>query len=140
LPDGMFSNQKPQFGYFLQWKMLVFLWPFGLSYGHFVYFLVIWYILWWFGVFFPIGNVTPRKIWHPWCRLSRSRITSNLFLDCLTILSDRIKKLQKSHAVRRILGSNQGVSSYCRYANYQFCRKSRIEITNQGKSIKNQGM
>jgi hypothetical protein len=28
------------------------LWPFGIFYGHLVYFMAIWYILWPFGVFY----------------------------------------------------------------------------------------
>jgi hypothetical protein len=27
------------------------LWPFGIFYGHLVYFMAIWYILWPFGIF-----------------------------------------------------------------------------------------
>jgi hypothetical protein len=38
----------------------------GIFYGHLVYFTVIWYILWYFGIFFPFWYVAPRKIWHPW--------------------------------------------------------------------------
>jgi hypothetical protein len=69
LPDGLFSNQKSQnlggsgYGksrvYFMTiWSIL---WPFGIFYGHLVYFAVIWYTylspFWYFG---------PRKIWQPW--------------------------------------------------------------------------
>jgi hypothetical protein len=28
------------------------LWPFGIFYGHLVYFMGIWYILWAFGIFY----------------------------------------------------------------------------------------
>jgi hypothetical protein len=28
------------------------LWPFGIFYGHLVYFMVIWYILWSLGIFY----------------------------------------------------------------------------------------
>jgi hypothetical protein len=28
------------------------LWPFGIFYGHLVYFMAIWYILWSFGIFY----------------------------------------------------------------------------------------
>jgi hypothetical protein len=41
----------------LQWKMLpcwYILWPFGIFYGHLVYFMAIWYILRLFGIFFPV--------------------------------------------------------------------------------------
>jgi hypothetical protein len=73
LPDGIFSNQKSQFGLILEalamedvgifyvhlgyftaiWYIL---WSFGIFYGHLVYFVVIWYI---FPVFFP-------EIWQTW--------------------------------------------------------------------------
>jgi hypothetical protein len=49
LPDGIFSNQKYRFGIFLrvlQGKMLVYLMPFGIFYGHFIYLMDIWYIMW----------------------------------------------------------------------------------------------
>jgi hypothetical protein len=71
------------------WYML---WPFGIFFGHLVYFLVIWFIFWSFGMyifviwyiswsfgiflviwyifchlvyFFPLGYVVTRKIWQP---------------------------------------------------------------------------
>jgi hypothetical protein len=50
LPDGIFSNQKSQFGYVLERfrkeKVGSILWPFGVYYGHLVHFVAIWYILW----------------------------------------------------------------------------------------------
>jgi hypothetical protein len=51
LPDGIFSNKKSQFGDILEglamedvgilWSIS---WPNGISYGHLVHFVVIWYI------------------------------------------------------------------------------------------------
>jgi hypothetical protein len=38
---------------------------FGLCYGHLIYSMVIWYILWPFGIFSSFWYVTPRKIWQP---------------------------------------------------------------------------
>jgi hypothetical protein len=41
-----FQTQNTNLGKFwrvLQWKMFVYLWPFGIFYGHLVYFMVIWY-------------------------------------------------------------------------------------------------
>jgi hypothetical protein len=39
------------------------LWQFGIFYGHFVYFMTIWYI---FGIyFFPVWYIAARKIWQP---------------------------------------------------------------------------
>jgi hypothetical protein len=37
------------------------LWPFGLFYGHLVYFMAIWYILWLFGIFFPRFGMLHRE-------------------------------------------------------------------------------
>jgi hypothetical protein len=62
LPDGIFSCQKSKFWVFLEgygmenvgvfYGLLEYvmahwhnLWPFDIVYGHFVYFVVIWYIL-----------------------------------------------------------------------------------------------
>jgi hypothetical protein len=43
----------------LQWKMFVyctaiwyFVWPFGILYGHLVFYMAIWYILWPFVIFY----------------------------------------------------------------------------------------
>jgi hypothetical protein len=57
LPEGQTKN--PNLGNFwkvLKWKVLVYriaicyiLWPFGIYYGHFVYFVVVWYIFSRFG-------------------------------------------------------------------------------------------
>jgi hypothetical protein len=52
--------------------------PFAISYGHFVYFVVIWYFIWSFGIlyghlvfymviwyiFSAFWYVVPRKIWQ----------------------------------------------------------------------------
>jgi hypothetical protein len=65
LPDGIFSNQKSQFGCIFQ----------GLgmeNVGTYMYFMVIWYILLPFGTFCGlltnfsrIWYVVPIKIWPP---------------------------------------------------------------------------
>jgi hypothetical protein len=65
LPDGIFSNQKSLFGYLPEGlAMEVIVRPFGLFYGHLVYFVAIWYVFWLFGIFFPFWYVAPRKIWQ----------------------------------------------------------------------------
>jgi hypothetical protein len=59
----IFSNPKSPFGkiledlaiedvvyYIATWSIIL---PLGLLYCHLVYFVQIWYILWFFGVFFP---------------------------------------------------------------------------------------
>jgi hypothetical protein len=51
MPDGIFSNQKFQFGKILEGLVLADIRTF---YGHLVYFVAIWYILWPFGIFFPV--------------------------------------------------------------------------------------
>jgi hypothetical protein len=67
MPDGLFSNQKSQFGSILKglsrehfgifYDNLVYfmafgniLWPLEIFYGHLVYFVVIWYIFPRFGI------------------------------------------------------------------------------------------
>jgi hypothetical protein len=70
LPDGLSSYQKSQFGYFLrvlEWKMLVFLWPFDIYYGHMLYFMAVWYSLFSFGIYFPFWNVWTKKSGNPGC-------------------------------------------------------------------------
>jgi hypothetical protein len=47
----------------LQWKLLVYFMAIWSFYENLVYFVAIWYLLWLFGIFFP---VTPGKIWQPW--------------------------------------------------------------------------
>jgi hypothetical protein len=66
LPDGLFSNQKipvwVNFGVSsngISWYILL---PFGLFYGHWKYFMAIWYILWLFGIpIFPILVFCTKK-------------------------------------------------------------------------------
>jgi hypothetical protein len=51
------------------------LWPFGIFYGHLVYFMAIWYILWSFGIFYghlviwyifpPFGILCQEKSGNP---------------------------------------------------------------------------
>jgi hypothetical protein len=39
----------------------------GIFYGHLVYFMDIWCILWYLGMYFsPVLVCLPRKIWQPW--------------------------------------------------------------------------
>jgi hypothetical protein len=66
----LFSNQKSRFGKILEGLAMEddgipILLPFGLFYGHFVYFVAIWYILWLFGIFFLFWYVVPLKLWQP---------------------------------------------------------------------------
>jgi hypothetical protein len=83
LPDGLFTNQKSQFGYILMglrletvdiydmatWNILQ---TFGIFYDHLVHFVFIWYIfpVWvhfsGLGTFFRFWYHVPRKIWQPW--------------------------------------------------------------------------
>jgi hypothetical protein len=67
-------------------------WPFGthtyLYCGHLVHFLVIWYILWSFGIFFPVLVCCNEKIWQPWLKsFIVSRTISNSFESFRTILN-----------------------------------------------------
>jgi hypothetical protein len=50
-----FKTKNTNLGLFwraLEGKILDILWPFGIFYGHLVYFMAIWYILWPFGIFY----------------------------------------------------------------------------------------
>jgi hypothetical protein len=68
LPDGIFSNQKSQFGYFLESLALE---DVGIFYGRLVYFTAICEMLWPFDtVSFNLVYFTRfgKKIWQPWFR------------------------------------------------------------------------
>jgi hypothetical protein len=67
-----FQTKNPNLGKFwrdLQWKMLVGILvgrPFGLVYGHCIYFMAIWYSLWLFGIFPPnFGMLYQEKSGNP---------------------------------------------------------------------------
>jgi hypothetical protein len=50
------------FGIHIIWPFsILYLCPFAIFYGHLVYFMAIWYILWPFGIFFPVLI----KVWQP---------------------------------------------------------------------------
>jgi hypothetical protein len=80
LPDGLFWNQKSQFGSIAELlarenlgkimdnlvnftAIANILWPFGIFSGHLVYFSPFWYLV-------------PRKIWQPWYAVGLGRSTS----------------------------------------------------------------
>jgi hypothetical protein len=66
------------FGGFCNGRRWYSLWPFGIVYGHLLYVMAIWYILWSFGVhilwpfgvhiLWPFGIFSPIfvSIWQPW--------------------------------------------------------------------------
>jgi hypothetical protein len=56
LPDGIFPNQKSQFGKILEGLRME---NVGIFYGHLVNFTAIWYMLWQFGNVVVIWNVFP---------------------------------------------------------------------------------
>jgi hypothetical protein len=60
-----FQTKNPSVGKFwraLDWKMLIYiLWPFGILYGYFWYYMTIWYILYSFGTFFRFWYHVPKK-------------------------------------------------------------------------------
>jgi hypothetical protein len=50
-----FQTKNPKLGKLwrvLQYKMLVYFIPFGLLYGHLVYFVAVWYVIWLFAIYF----------------------------------------------------------------------------------------
>jgi hypothetical protein len=56
LPDGLFSNQKSQFGYIWEGLRIE---NAGLFYGHLEYFTLIWYIIWQFVNIVVIWHISP---------------------------------------------------------------------------------
>jgi hypothetical protein len=44
------------------------LWSLEIFYGHWKYFMAIWYILRSFGIFSLFLHFVPRKIWQPWSK------------------------------------------------------------------------
>jgi hypothetical protein len=85
LPDGLFSNQKSQFGQILEGlgmeNVVIF-------YDHLEYFMAIWHnICWQFGIgnahlvyFFHFGMFGQRKIWQPCSESGASFLHFRLFL------------------------------------------------------------
>jgi hypothetical protein len=69
LPDGLFSNQKSQFGKKFSGpqigKCLYILWPFGVFYGSLGYFMTIRYILCSFGTFSGFAIIHKEKSGNP---------------------------------------------------------------------------
>jgi hypothetical protein len=65
LPDGLFSNQKSQFGENFSvpqfGKCLYILWPFGIFYGYLGYFVTIWNILCSVGTVFSCFGVLHQE-------------------------------------------------------------------------------
>jgi hypothetical protein len=65
LPDGLFSNQKCQFGKSLESLAME---NVGIFYDHLAYFTAIGNISWPFGIFSGhLVYFVPRKIWQPCC-------------------------------------------------------------------------
>jgi hypothetical protein len=75
LPDGLFSNQKYQFGLILQGLRLenidIFSGHLEYFYRHLGYFMITGYILCSFGTFFPVLVSCTKKIWQPWIQALR---------------------------------------------------------------------
>jgi hypothetical protein len=88
LPDGLFSNQKSQFGSILEDPAMedvgmYIIWPFGLFCGHLVYFAAIWVsfkAMWYIFAFwyiFPVLVCCTNKIWQPWTTRKKCSTTIN---------------------------------------------------------------
>jgi hypothetical protein len=69
LPDGIFSNQNTRFGQVLvglakqNFGIFMNIWVYFTALWY-TYIVVIWYILWLFGIFFAFWYVVARKIWQ----------------------------------------------------------------------------
>jgi hypothetical protein len=78
LPGAVFAYQKSQFGYIVAGLVIEYdgifyghlvcfvviwyiLWPFGMLCGQLVYFMAIWYVLWTFGIFLPVLVCCTKK-------------------------------------------------------------------------------
>jgi hypothetical protein len=69
LPDGLFACQKSQFWYIFEglgmeyfgmsFVQFLFLMPFGVFYGHLVYYVLVWYIFSKFGMFYEEKSGSP---------------------------------------------------------------------------------
>jgi hypothetical protein len=73
LPDGLFSNQKSQFGYFWRTFCWYILWPFGIWLFNIVCGQLVY--------FSQFGMFGPRKIWQPWFgrRIGRNKCLGRFF-------------------------------------------------------------
>jgi hypothetical protein len=56
------------------------LWKFGKFYCHWVYFCDRLTFSWSFGIFFPLWNVAPRKIWQPWFFVQKIQLWKDFYL------------------------------------------------------------
>jgi hypothetical protein len=84
LPDGLFLNQKSQFGKILEGLVLE---DVGIFRGHFVYFTAKWYILWSFGIYFLFWYDVPRKIWQPWSMYNFDVRNVYIFVSTISMLA-----------------------------------------------------
>jgi hypothetical protein len=76
-----FQTKNPKFGSILEGLWMV---NAGLFYDHLEYFKVIWYNLWPFGTvcghllyYSQFGMFEPRKIWQPWCSMTKKTQEGN---------------------------------------------------------------
>jgi hypothetical protein len=87
------------------------LWPFGIFYGHLVYFMAIWYILWPFGIFFQFLNVAPSKIWQPW-----SYHNFNSWIALRTLDGLKMSQFEKLLSVPQMVFKKLPLLHPCKYA------------------------
>jgi hypothetical protein len=78
LPDGLFSKPKIPFWEKFEgpWnrKYGYMLLPFGIFYGHLVYFIAFWYSLWPFGMFFAY--------WYDWTKKNLATLIRTGTISC----------------------------------------------------------
>jgi hypothetical protein len=46
---------------------ILYIWSFGIIYGHLVYFMSIWLCCGYLVYFSPFWYIVSRQIWQPWC-------------------------------------------------------------------------
>jgi hypothetical protein len=112
LPDRLFSNQKYKlwvnFGWPWSGKCWYILWPFGLFYGHLVYFMVYFGLFWVRLVnFFPFWYVLQRKIWQHWASVAGNAFGKATKND--QILSLHLQTVHSLHLQFSLIFSKYGI-------------------------------
>jgi hypothetical protein len=105
-----FQTKNPNLGKFwrvLQWQDICTLWTFGIFYSQLLYFMAIWYILWLFGIYFPVLV----------CCIEKNLETLILSLHTIHVAIDlgrqkrpkrKIDKISTSASIFRIPGNASG--------------------------------
>jgi hypothetical protein len=110
--------------------------PFGLFYGYLVYFVALWYILWLFGIYFPVMVccTTKNLATLPFARFNRfhSWTPTKIPFFLPYLLSLEVQK----RPWELLRPSIEGATLFCRHPNYQpskcrhsKCRHYNVDVT-----------